>query len=63
MAGTKIMVTRNDITNNKIQSKVTSKNYLDNYDKIFGKKVPIDVGGPCGKQNRCKGCGKCQASE
>ena len=32
------MVTKNDVTRDSIQSKVSSKAYLDNYDAIFGKK-------------------------
>lgn len=32
------MATKNDITGDSIQSKTTSKEYLDNYDKIFKKK-------------------------
>ncbi len=32
------MVTKNDVTGDSIQTKVTSKKYLDNYDAIFGKK-------------------------
>lgn len=30
------MVTKNDVTGDSIQSKVSSKQYLDNYDTIFG---------------------------
>ena len=32
------MVTKNDVTGDSIQSKVSSKAYLDNYDAIFGSK-------------------------
>jgi len=32
------LVTKNDVTGDSIQSKVSSKAYLDNYDAIFGKK-------------------------
>ena len=32
------LVTKNEITGDSIQSKVTSKSYLDNYDAIFNKK-------------------------
>jgi len=32
------LVTKNDVTGDSIQTKVTSKKYLDNYDAIFGKK-------------------------
>lgn len=32
------MVTRNDITGDKIQSKENNKAYQDNYDKIFSNK-------------------------
>ena len=31
------MATKNDITGDSIRTKGTSKKYLDNYDKIFGK--------------------------
>ena len=30
------MVTKNDVTGDSIQTKVSSKAYLDNYDAIFG---------------------------
>ena len=30
------MTARNDVTGDKLQTKTTSKDYLDNYDKIFG---------------------------
>lgn len=32
-------VSKNDITGDTIQTKVTSKAYLDNYDKIFNQRV------------------------
>jgi len=32
------MVTKNDVTGDSIQTKVSSKAYLDNYDAIFNKK-------------------------
>jgi|TARA_R110000744_G_scaffold195919_1_gene315097 flagellar hook assembly protein FlgD len=32
------LVTKNDVTGDSIQSKVSSKAYLDNYDAIFGSK-------------------------
>jgi hypothetical protein len=32
------MATKNPITGDKIKSRVPSKEYLENYDKIFGKK-------------------------
>lgn len=32
------MVAKNDVTGDSIRSKVPSKEYKDNYDKIFGKK-------------------------
>lgn len=32
---------KNDITGDAIQTKVTSKAYLDNYDRIFGKNQKI----------------------
>jgi flagellar hook assembly protein FlgD len=31
------MATKNDVTGDSIQTKVSSKAYLDNYDAIFGK--------------------------
>lgn len=34
------MTTKNDITGDKLKSKVPSKKYSDNYDKIFAKKPP-----------------------
>jgi len=41
------MTTRNDITGDLIKSKVNSKEFEDNFDKIFRKKDPLcDV---CGK--------------
>lgn len=53
------MVAKNDITGDKIQTKPTTKEYSDNWDKIFGgcKRTPegdLEVqvnGGKC--------CGKC----
>jgi len=33
------MTAKNDITGDSIKSKITSKSYLDNYDKIFGVKA------------------------
>ena len=33
------MTTKNDITGDSIKSKITSKSYLDNYEKIFGVKA------------------------
>lgn len=38
------MATRNDITGDKIQSKVPSQAYKDNYDRIFGKSKDIGPG-------------------
>lgn len=32
------MVAKNDITGDKLQSKLNTKEYEDNFDKIFGKK-------------------------
>ena len=32
------MVTKNEITGDKIQTKPTTKEYSDNWDRIFGKK-------------------------
>jgi hypothetical protein len=42
----------NDITGDKLQSKVPSDAYRDNYDRIFGKKEPsrIDVIGQNGNE-------------
>lgn len=31
------MTSRNDVTGDKIQTKPTTKEYADNWDKIFGK--------------------------
>lgn len=36
------MVARNDITGDSIQSRSSSKAYLDNYDLIFGKKKKVE---------------------
>jgi hypothetical protein len=52
------MTSRNPITGDKIQTKPTTKEYEDNWDRIFGscKKTPegdLDVNNCCGK---CK-CG------
>lgn len=35
------MATKNDITGDTLISKVNSKQYEDNFDKIFGKKKPV----------------------
>lgn len=32
------MATKNDVTGDSIQSKIPSKEYSDNWDRIFGKK-------------------------
>ena len=55
------MVTKNEITGDSIQSKGPSKAYLDNYDKIFGKKNkdevsqdPIREGQPVSPENNSK---------
>lgn len=55
------MVTKNEITGDSIQSKGPSKAYLDNYDKIFGKKNkdkvsqdPIREGQPISPENNSK---------
>ena len=49
------MTTRNDITGDLIKSKVNSKEFEDNFDKIFRKKDPLcDI---CGKVlNEVKEC-------
>ena len=55
------LVTKNEITGDSIQSKGPSKAYLDNYDKIFGKKNkdevsqdPIRKGQPISPENNSK---------
>ena len=55
------LVTKNEITGDSIQSKGPSKAYLDNYDKIFGKKNkdkvsqdPIREGQPISPENNSK---------
>ena len=55
------LVTKNEITGDSIQSKGPSKAYLDNYDKIFGKKNkdevsqdPIREGQPVSPENNPK---------
>ena len=55
------LVTKNEITGDSIQSKGPSKAYLDNYDKIFGKKNkdevsqdPIREGQPVSPENNSK---------
>ena len=46
------MVTKNDVTGDSIQTKVTSKKYLDNYDAIFGKKnKKVEHGDEDSKEN------------
>jgi len=42
---------KNDITGDKLQSKVTTKDYRDNYDRIFGK----EDSKCCGKCSPCTG--------
>lgn len=42
------MATSNEITGDKIQSKVPSKAYLDNYDKIFKKEIRESDGNEAG---------------
>ena len=37
------MASINDITGDSIQTKATTKDYRDNYDRIFGKKVSQDT--------------------
>lgn len=36
------MVARNEITGDKIQSKLSNKQYEDNFDKIFSKKDKVE---------------------
>ena len=36
------MATNNDITGDRLVTGVPSKEYLDNYDKIFSKKTPCN---------------------
>ena len=51
-----IMVAKNDITGDKLQTKVTTQEYRDGWDAIFGKagySKPTDV--CCGKCSPCKG--------
>lgn len=40
------MSSYNDITGDKIQSRVTNKQFEDNFDRIFGKKDKTTVGYP-----------------
>ena len=50
---------RNDITGDKLQTKVTTQEYRDGWDAIFGKagyKKPDDV--CCGKCSPCSGHSK-----
>jgi hypothetical protein len=54
------MTTRNDITGDKIQSKVPSQQYKDNYDRIFGKQSRIDHIGQNGNDGEHY---ECQALE
>lgn len=35
------MASYNDVTGDKIQSRVSTKQYEDNFDKIFGKKTKV----------------------
>jgi len=37
------MVTKNDITGDKIQSKISNKAFEENFDNIFGKKKPKEL--------------------
>jgi hypothetical protein len=61
------MTSRNDITGDKIQTKPTTKEYADNWDRIFGGSSPAN--GLCKKTpegdlevqvNGGKCCGKCK---
>ena len=45
------MTSRNDVTGDKIQTKPTTKEYADNYDKIFGKKKELPPA--CDNYGRC----------
>lgn len=45
------MVSKNPITGDKIQTKPTTKEYSDNWDRIFSK----DKTTCCGECNPCKG--------
>ena len=45
------MVTKNEITGDKIQTKPTTKEYEDGWERIFGK----DKTTCCGKYNQCAG--------
>lgn len=45
------MASRNDITGDAIKSRVNSKEFENNFDKIFGKKDPL-----------CSVCGKATAT-
>lgn len=50
------MTSKNDITGDKLQSKLTTKEYRDGWDAIFGKagySRPEDT--CCGKGSPCKG--------
>lgn len=40
------MATRNDITGDKIQSRINTKQFEDNFEAIFGKKEKTNVGYP-----------------
>lgn len=57
------MASKNDITGDSIKTKGPSKAYEDNYDRIFGKKDPMDYTNnwPNDKQfdeqKVCKKCG------
>lgn len=44
------MTSRNDITGDKIQTKVVTQEYRENYDKIFSKDKEC-----CGKCSPCNG--------
>lgn len=46
------MVTHNNITGDKIQSKANSKKFRDNFEKIFGAKNKKE--GACGSCASCK---------
>lgn len=46
------MASYNDVTGDKIQSRVNNKHFEDNFDKIFGKKEKATVGQPTPTTNK-----------
>lgn len=57
------MTCRNDITGDKIQTKPTTKEYADNWDKIFGNCKRTPEGDLEVQVNGGKCCGKCNPKE